>query len=353
MPIYPDKKNGVLTGRWRVEIQKDGKRRRGRFDSHAEAVTAEEVWKREPIPDVAPERRETRRRTQVHSLTEACALYAKETWPSGTRRREAITQIGHIAEILGDPSVVGIKRLNVSEVREELLRRGYALSTVNGHLSAFKSLLRVVKEDHPAVNVPTMGIQKPKNARIRVVSDEELEALFRFHLERGTSEFNKVILAYLMTGARLMELLDAKPEAISRHWLTVHGKRDKTRNIPTSPETHNLLRDIIPIPFSRSQVRRLWDAGRQHLGLDDDPQFVVHALRHSCATRLIKAQVNLAVVKDFMGHESIETTLRYVHVDDPMLLEAARIHGSSVAASGGLIGGVFTSLTTRKLAVLT
>jgi hypothetical protein len=30
MSIYPDKKDGLLTGRWRVEVQLNGLRKRGR-----------------------------------------------------------------------------------------------------------------------------------------------------------------------------------------------------------------------------------------------------------------------------------------------------------------------------------
>jgi hypothetical protein len=41
MSIYPDKKDGVVTGRWRVEVQLGSLRKRGRFDTMAEAKAAE------------------------------------------------------------------------------------------------------------------------------------------------------------------------------------------------------------------------------------------------------------------------------------------------------------------------
>jgi hypothetical protein len=45
MSIYPDKKDGVVTGRWRVEVQHGALRKRGRFDTMAEAKDAEKRWK--------------------------------------------------------------------------------------------------------------------------------------------------------------------------------------------------------------------------------------------------------------------------------------------------------------------
>ena len=47
MSIYPDKKKGVVTGRWRVEVQLGTMRKRGRFDRMAEAKEAESKWRDE------------------------------------------------------------------------------------------------------------------------------------------------------------------------------------------------------------------------------------------------------------------------------------------------------------------
>jgi integrase len=55
----------------------------------------------------------------------------------------------------------------------------------------------------------------------------------------------------------------------------------------------------------------LRDAGLGHLREKDDP-FVFHDLRHTFGTLAVRA-FPLSDVKAFMGHESIETTMIYVH----------------------------------------
>ena len=40
----------------------------------------------------------------------------------------------------------------------------------------------------------------------------------------------------------------------------------------------------------------------------------VHTLRHSYATHLVEAGVNLQVVQRYLGHKSLQTTLMYIHL---------------------------------------
>lgn len=39
------------------------------------------------------------------------------------------------------------------------------------------------------------------------------------------------------------------------------------------------------------------------------PKFSCHSLRHTCATRLCEAGVNMKVIQDFLGHADISTTM--------------------------------------------
>jgi len=59
-------------------------------------------------------------------------------------------------------------------------------------------------------------------------------------------------------------------------------------------------------------------AHKAGLGADKDNP---HILKHSCATHLIRVNVNLAVVQQRLGHASLSSTQKYVHLSDTEVAE--------------------------------
>jgi len=65
----------------------------------------------------------------------------------------------------------------------------------------------------------------------------------------------------------------------------------------------------------RSQFFRLFKAIANEAGVSVEKQHP-HALKHSIASHLVSANVNLALVKQQLGHKSIGSTMRYVNTSD-------------------------------------
>jgi hypothetical protein len=87
------------------------------------------------------------------------------------------------------------------------------------------------------------------------------------------------------------------------------------------------------------------------LGLQDDGDFVFHVCRHTCATRLLDAGVHLLVMKEWLGHKNIETTMRYSHVKPENLSAALAKLGDHEAmlAAGQAVSGDFNAPTTSLM----
>ena len=77
---------------------------------------------------------------------------------------------------------------------------------------------------------------------------------------------------------------------------------------------HSILkrRGDMPFSYNKDQVDHRWSRMRKALGLDDD--CVAHVCRHTCASRLLAAGKGLLVVKEWLGHADIKTTMIYSHL---------------------------------------
>lgn len=114
-----------------------------------------------------------------------------------------------------------------------------------------------------------------------------------------------------------------------------HGKGAKDRYVPLPQRTRQLLRDywrthrhpalLFPAagrahlelakatePMSKSSVQHAFRASLKASG--NNKRASVHTLRHSWATHLLEAGVNLRLIQEWLGHSSPATTSLYTHL---------------------------------------
>jgi integrase len=132
-----------------------------------------------------------------------------------------------------------------------------------------------------------------------------------------------MVVCLLYTGCRLSEMIRLKEKDVN--WTDRRLKVRDTKNgdpirvIPMTQKVEKELNELMLVqgntaPFSahkRSFFSYHWNKARNFAGYSSHQGFKIHCLRHTCATRLLKAGVHVEVVKEWLGHSSIEMTMRY------------------------------------------
>ena len=171
--------------------------------------------------------------------------------------------------------------------------------------------------------------------RTRYLTPEEEERL----LKACSPPLAQVVTFALHTGLRRGEILGLRPQDVDfqNAVLTIpatkaKGRRD--RYVPLNSVALQILKKL-PRPISRSapffansvgkedgNLERAWRAALEESELED---FRFHDLRHTFASRLVMGGVDLAVLRELLGHRDFEMTLRYAHLAPSHLRSAVKI----------------------------
>jgi integrase/recombinase XerD len=194
-----------------------------------------------------------------------------------------------------------------------------------------------------------------------VLTDEELAAIYgKINEATTTGKRDRALLQTMAdTGLRVSEALAVETKDLRREngritAITVRaGKGDKDRTVfPTPQLSDKILRWLDartglgirngqapvfctvkhgagqrraaagPRALTARTVQELVARLAQAAGLEK--QVTPHTLRHTCATRTLKATGNLRIVQDNLGHSRLETTRIYTHVQDAERQAAAQ-----------------------------
>lgn len=224
--------------------------------------------------------------------------------------------------------------------------------SVNRMLSALRSYLRyLIDIDYPcplppeAVKLTKAGKKKPQVAEI-----DELVRLIEApsHLESdpGVALRNRAMLEMLFaTGMRISELCSLNRHQIDASGrIFITGKGRKQRFVYLTPRASYHLENYLKtrtdnaaalfIPYSGKNVakpkRRISTnylqerIKRYREKLKINVPTSAHSLRHGFATYLAEEGANPAAIQILLGHESLDTTTRYVHASDKYAEETHR-----------------------------
>ena len=227
--------------------------------------------------------------------------------------------------------------LNEAQVRDYLLHlkndRKFASSSLGIAYSAIKFFYsHTVPRDWPTLQ--RIRVQKEKRLPDVLSIDEVRELIGAVRKLRYRTYFSTVY----SLGLRRNEGLHLQVRDIDSARMLVHvhrGKGAKDRFVPLPVRTLDLLREywvthrnpvwLFPDigsdprqavssdrPMSKDGVQHAMQRVVHQLGIRKAVS--IHTLRHSYATHLLEAGVNLRLIQQYLGHSSLQTTMVYLHL---------------------------------------
>ena len=217
--------------------------------------------------------------------------------------------------------------------RTSRLKDGAKPATVNRDITTLKATLSKAVEwgmmpANPLASVKPLKVDT--RGKVRFLSKDEEMRLRKLLDSKGGRRpklMKPLILLALNTGMRRGELfhLTWKNVNFSTKTITVAGEKAKsgsTRHIPMNAEAVQLLEDWKKISkgelvFPGKDGAPLNNTKKSWATILDDAKiegFRFHDLRHTFASNLVMAGVDLNTVRDLLGHGDLKMTLRYAHL---------------------------------------
>jgi integrase len=261
----------------------------------------------------------------MNKLQDAFAHCLDTQW-RGTKGEVTATLNGQCAVDYfgGGTSLESITSKKVAGYAQELTRQGNAPATVNRKLSALSKILRVAYHEGNLKQWPHFQLYKKEPpGRSRWLTLQEQSDIVTVLSSRGMVDHAQAVEVLAATGLRTSELWRVRAQDIIGNVLYVPtSKTGRPRAIPLSQRALFIFdrrkvryqEDGILFPHDNAWMNYGWNVAKKTLGLMHDRELVVHSLRHTCASRLVQANVSLQIVQQWLGHSNISTTLRYAHL---------------------------------------
>lgn len=271
----------------------------------------------------------------IHSYRDAAILWLRFTARDVGRPIETLT----LAELTADR----VERFLKSLERD----RHNGVGTRNARLAALHALARFLVQQRPAASVPFQAIlalpfkRGERQAPVEYFEAPELDALFKSIERRSAQGGRDYALFALMfnTGARVQEVLNLRRADLRLEppfQVRLHGKGNKVRTCPLWPTTvrclHAHLERGAPRapeqwlftnrrggPLTRFGVRYLLGkyvaAASTSVSTLRGKRLHPHSLRHTTALSLLKSGIDFATISQWLGHSTLNVTMRYARAD--------------------------------------
>ena len=266
-------------------------------------------------------------KTKMPTLSEATNLVYKRRYNGEDSATNFLIAMKYNIKAIGNLQVNKITKQHIKKLMDyHRFTRKNSKQVTNTKVGYLKTVLDEMVEDGFIKDVSFPRRLKEKKQKVHyLTADMERELLSWLNCMQRNREAKDIIECLIDLGCRVNELLNLEKRFVDFDNNQINFNDRKNDNAVAVPMTYRVkdiltyhcydLKDFDKVfSLNYSELNAIWQKARKDLGYADKKFYTLHLCRHTCASRLVQRGCQLLLVKDWLGHEDIKTTMIYAHL---------------------------------------
>lgn len=234
-----------------------------------------------------------------------------------------------------DTQIESIVLQDILKFKKELLERNCSLNYVRAYFILLRSLFKYLSSITTCLDYTTIKPPHIQTKDVDYLTKDEVRKMLGFFNNELISDIRSkaIIIVLLETGMRIHECLNLNRDSIDFETKTaiIVGKGRKTRMVMFTDWSLDIIKRYITLrsdsnhalfvthakyPFIPQRIKQ--DGFREYLRMISKKMgknITPHMLRRTAATTLRNNGADILMIKEFLGHENLATTNRYLGID--------------------------------------
>jgi integrase len=271
-------------------------------------------------------------KTKMPTLSEATRVVYKRRKNGTKSATNFLIGMKHNIKALGDLPVNKITRPMVNKMMDILkAEHKNSNAVVNQKMGYLRVVLQEMEEDGFIEMIKMPKPRPTKNSKVHYLTKQMEDELLNYFQDNNYLEAKDIVICLIDLGCRVNELLGLEKRFVDWDNNQINfneRKNDKAVAVPMTNRVQKIYKKNYWYDFPEfeklfnlnySELNAIWQKARKDLGYADKKFYTIHLCRHTCASRLVQRGVPILLVKDWLGHEDIENTMIYAHLQPKAL----------------------------------
>jgi len=272
-------------------------------------------------------------KTKMPTLSEATNLVYKRRYNGEDSATNFLIAMKYNIKAIGNLPVNKITKQHIKKIMDyHRFTRKNSKQVTNIKVGYLKTVLDEMIEDGFIQDVSFPRRLKDKKQKVHYLTKDMEKKLLWYFTDIEQKKARDIVACLIDIGCRVNEFLGLEKRFVDYQNNQINFNERKNEQAVAVPMTDRVQEVLKPyyeccndtdklFDVDYSWLNSIWQKVRKDLGYADKKYYTLHLCRHTCGSRLAQRGVPLLLIKDWLGHKDIKTTMIYAHLQ-PLALHS-------------------------------